>query len=170
MKSEEYPESSQFTITNAINKRDGGMDSDNTEVAGTNDKNDRQIWYFKKDKSAIDVDFNVVSPVGGTWSVEVEGDAASFDITGSYEKITNSGGTVTRQKVEFTAGSTISGTVNDGHPTKISLHIKPKASAASGDQINLRTYVTNADGSVKYSLDSETQLYDLRGYHYFVIR
>ena len=98
------------------------------------------------------------------------GDAASFDVTGSYERITNSGGTVTRQKVEFAAGATISGTVNDGHPTKISLHITPKASAASGDQINLRTYVTNADGSVKYSLDSETQLYDLRGYHYFVIR
>lgn len=170
MKSEEYPESSQFTITNAINKRDGGTDSDDTEVAGTNDKADRQTWYFKKDNSAIDVDFNVVSPVGGTWSVEVEGDADSFDITGSYVKITNSNGTVTRETVTFDAGATISGTVNDGHPTKISLHITPKASAASGDQINLRTYVTNADGSVKYSLDSETQLYDLRGYHYFVIR
>ena len=102
--------------------------------------------------------------------MEIEGDAASFDITGSYEKITNSGETVTRQKVEFAAGSTISGKVNDGHPTKISLHITPKDGAESEDQINLRTYVTNADGSVKYSLDSETQLYDLRGYHYFVIR
>lgn len=170
MVSEDYPQASQFTVTNAINKRDGGKDSDNTDVAGTNEDNDRQTWYFKKDK-AINVDFNISAPVGGTWSVEIEGDAASFDVTGSYERITNSGGTVTRQKVEFAAGAIISGEVNDGHPTKISLHITPKAgAAASEDQINLRTYVTNKDDSVKYSLDSETQLYDLRGYHYFVIR
>ena len=162
MVSEDYPQASQFTVTNAINKRDGGKDSDNTDVAGTNDKADRQTWYFKKN-SAINVDFNVTSPTNGTWTIEAMGDTGVFTISGSYTKYTTTTG-----EVVSLSGTSISGTINEGHPTKISLQITPGASAASGNQLYFKTYVTK-DGK-KISLDSETQLYDMRGYHYFVIR
>lgn len=168
MVSEDYPQASQFTVTNAINKRDGGKDSDNTDVPGTNDKADRQTWYFKKDNSAINVDFNVTSPTNGTWTIEAMGDTGVFTISGSYTKYTTTDGTTTGEVVSL-SGTSISGTINEGHPTKISLKVTPGASAASGNQLYFKTYVTNTDGK-KISLDSETQLYDMRGYHYFVIR
>ncbi len=171
MMSEDYPQASQFTVTNAINKRDGGTDSNDTSVEGTGNKADRQTWWFKSDKTPIEIDFNVTSPVGGTWLVEPQGNTGSFDVTGSYTKYTTDSetGTVNRETVTFEAGQTITGTVNDGHPTKILLKITPKSSAASNDKIYFKTSVTNSSGS-SYSLDSETQLYDMRGYHYFVIR
>ena len=168
MVSEDYPQASQFTVTNAINKRDGGKDSDNTDVAGTNNKADRQTWYFKKDKKAINVDFNVTSPTNGTWTIEAMGDKDVFTISGSYTKYTTTDGTPTGEEVSL-SGTSISGSINEGHPTKISLQITPGESAASGNQLYFKTYVTNTDGK-KISLDSETQLYDMRGYHYFVIR
>ena len=91
------------------------------------------------------------------------GDTGVFTISGSYTKYTTTTG-----EVVSLSGTSISGTINEGHPTKISLQITPGASAASGNQLYFKTYVTK-DGK-KISLDSETQLYDMRGYHYFVIR
>ena len=167
MVSEDYPQASQFTVTNAINKRDGGTDSDDTEVAGTKDSADRQTWYFKKDKKSINVDFNVTSPTNGEWTIVAMGDTGVFTISGSYTKYSATDGTPTSEVVSL-SGTSISGSINKGHPTKISLHITPGTSAVSGKQLYFKTYVTK-DGK-KYSLDSETQLYDMRGYHYFVIR
>ena len=164
MKSEEYPMSSQFTVTNAINKRDGGVDDSvtpNVTVAGNNVKADRQTWYFKQN-GAISIDLNVTSPTGGTWSIVPQGDTDSFDVTCSYTKYT----TTTTGTVE----TGLSGTVNDGRPTNITLTVTPKEGAQSGKQIYFKTYVTNAERTATYSLDSETQLFDLRGYHYLVIR
>ena len=44
----------------------------------------------------------------------------------------------------------------------------PSGTAADDDQLFFKTYVIDTNG-MRQSLDSETQLYDMRGYHYFMV-
>ena len=43
----------------------------------------------------------------------------------------------------------------------------PKSTATAASKLWFNVTVTATDGEV-YNIDSETQLYDMRGYHYFV--
>ncbi len=109
--------------------------------AATEDTNTRQLWHVE-DGNTFKISYKVFLPVGGTWSIVPAGDTGSFTITGAT-----------------------SGTVVDGG-TRVTLEITPN-SGSFGKQLYFNTYVT-ADG-VQYNLDSETQLYDMRGYHYFKV-
>ena len=113
------------------------------EITGdaTEDTSTRQLWHVTAGEK-FQISYKVFLPVGGTWSIVPAGDTESFTITG-----------------------TTTGTVADGG-TRVTLEITPKT-GSSGKQLHFNTYVT-ADG-VQYNLDSETQLYDIRGYHIFKV-
>ena len=102
----------------------------------------RQTWEFLTDGSAT-VDYSIMLPKAGTWRVEICGDTNAFTVDPTY-------GTLS-------AAATGS--------TKINLTITPNKTSAG--TIWLKTFAKMEDGT-EYSLDSETQLYDLRGYHKFV--
>ena len=136
--SENLPQSSQFTIVGAIN----GYDDLHW------DKNKfRQTWYYNN--VPIEVSFKIMTPVNGSWEVVPAGDTGAFTVT------------------NWTSGSsssTLSGDLSDGSSTN---NIILKIAATGEGTLYLKTYVYDSTGK-KYSLDSETQLLDLRGYHYFV--
>lgn len=102
----------------------------------------RQTWEFLTDGSAT-IDYSIMLPKAGTWRVEVCGDTEAFTVTPTSDILS--------------AAATGS--------TKIKLTITPKKTSAG--TIWLKTFAKMEDGT-EYSLDSETQLYDLRGYHKFV--
>lgn len=102
----------------------------------------RQTWEFLTDGSAT-IDYSIMLPKAGTWRVEVCGDTNAFTVTPT--------------------SGTLSAVATGS--TKINLTITPKKTSAG--TIWLKTFAKMEDGT-EYSLDSETQLYDLRGYHKFV--
>ena len=105
----------------------------------------RQTWVLGENTAYVS--FKVISPAGGTWEIVPQGDTEKFTITGALSGDINPRGANTATKVSFS--------------------VTPNG-AVDGDKIWFKTYVTDTDG-ITYSLDSETQLYDARGYHYFVI-
>ena len=145
--SQDYPEASQFTIDGAANVREK-YDPDHRNDGTW--KKYRQYWDVTAG-TPVTIDYKVMSPVGGTWKVELAGPGAdAFTLTGA---------------------NGLSGTVDaeGDNVTPVKLTLTPSASASGIKVVYLLTTVTSADGTVTYSLDSETQLYDLRGYHYFVL-
>lgn len=112
----------------------------------------RQTWVLGNNTAYVS--FKVISPAGGTWEIVPQGDIEKFTITGDLSGNIN-------PRLATTA-------------TKVSFSITPNG-AVDGDKIWFKTYVTDTKGTddtsddITYSLDSETQLYDARGYHYFVI-
>ena len=102
----------------------------------------RQTWEFLTDGKAT-IDYSIMLPKAGTWRVEICGDTNAFTVTPTSGKLSAA-----------TTGSTI-----------INIEITPNKTSAG--TIWLKTFAKMEDGT-EYSLDSETQLYDLRGYHKFV--
>ena len=111
-------------------------------------------------------------PAGGTWELIPQGDVDKFTImlnTGVnddeliWEEVGASGisGAIRSKEDESTFGT-----------TKVLFTIVPKNRTVEGAEaarIWFKTYVYDGPNKTgtKYSLDSETQLYDTRGYHYF---
>ena len=83
--------------------------------------------------------FKIVAPRTGTYTITPVGDTDSF-----------------------TVGGTLSGSIPaDG---KISFTVT--SNTAESKTLHFITSITS--GGVTYNIDSETQLFDIRGYHYFV--
>ena len=90
------------------------------------------------------VTYQIMMPLVGTWAVELCGDdAASFT-------------------VEPTSGN-----LAGANATATYITLKINSNATGEKKLYLKTTVTS--GGETYNLDSETQLYDMRGYHYFVV-
>lgn len=149
--SRDYPQSTQFEPSGDIvnlHKKLGETDTY---------KGYRQCWVFNANGTAT-VTYKVMLPAGGTWKLVPQGDTDSFVVSVSGATSASDG--------------SFSGNIGSDGTTRITFTIKP-ASGAYGEgndpkAIYFKTYVTNAAGTT-YSLDSETQLYDMRGYHYFII-
>ncbi len=117
---------------------DGYAQASQFEISGdATEGSTRQQWTVHTGNEFI-ITYKVFLPEGGTWKIEPKGDVGSFSITGAT-----------------------SGTVEEGG-TRVKLNITP---TAAGKTLYFNTTVTK-DG-VTYNLDSETQLYDMRGYHKF---
>jgi hypothetical protein len=112
----------------------------------------RQYWYFAPD-GVVTVSFKVMLPENGTWSV------TPVDPDGVFEVKNVSSGA--------TSATTLSGPIGDTGSTVVTLEIRYTGTDSSRHQLYLQTFATK--GGNTYSLDSETQLYDIRGYHYFVV-
>lgn len=151
-------QATQFNVIGASNLRelkdeavddDTSMTAEEKEAAKAANKAYRQYWVFPAG-TEVTVTYKIMMPLEGTWAVELCGDdAASFTVSPTSGDL---------------AGS-------DASATYITLKIN---SNASGEKtLYLKTTVTTDDGETDdgetYNLDSETQLYDMRGYHYFVV-
>lgn len=145
-------QATQFAVVGASNLRelkDAAVNANTTmtaeekEAAKAANKAYRQYWVFPAGQE-VTVTYKIMMPLVGTWAVELCGDDASYF------------------SVEPTSGN-LAGA--DASATYITLKIN---STAEGEKtLYLKTTVTS--GGETYNLDSETQLYDMRGYHYFVV-
>ena len=144
------PEATQFVVTGATNGRDA-----------SGNKDYRQYWLFN-DGETVHVTFKVLAPEGGTWSVVKAGaNPDRFTVT-----IPDGQGGTT----ETLSGSIASKAQTGQAPqtTVVTLTITNAATTGNQAELILKTYVTDKNG-VTYSIDSETQLYDLRGHHHFIL-
>ena len=156
-KSEEFPQSTQFSVTGAKNGRD---DLSQGETA-------RQKWYFKPGET-VTVAFKVMLPAGGTWELVPmggeEGNAVAADASLFTIKNVSPG--------EGTVETNLYGPIGTSGSTDVKLEITYNGTDTQPHSFYFLTYVysgANKTGE-KYSLDSETQLYDLgRGYHTFYV-
>ena len=153
--SRDYPQSTQFEPAGNIDNLRDLLRAANNVSSGYNGY--RQCWVFNADGTAT-VTYKVMLPAGGTWKLVPQGDTGSFVVSVSGATVASDG--------------SFSGTIGNDGTTRVTFTIKP-ASGAYGTgkdpkAIYFKTYVTNAAGTT-YSLDSETQLYDMRGFHYFIL-
>ena len=148
-------QATQFNIKGADNLRelkDAAVDADtsmsDTEKAAAKEANKayRQYWVFPAGQE-VTVTYKIMMPLVGTWKVEPLGDTDAFTVTSSTGALTGN-----------LAGATASATY-------ITLTITGTGTAQKS--LYLKTTVTS-NGETN-NLDSETQLYDMRGYHYFVV-
>ena len=114
----------------------------------------RQTWVLGSNTATVK--FKIFSPAGGSWEIVPQGDNLSkFTVNGTAP--TTLTGSIHTRDEEATLGA-----------TQVTFTVASNG-ANPGDQIWFKTYVytgPNKSGD-KFSLDSETQLYDLRGFHYF---
>ena len=150
-------QATQFSVNGASNLRDlkdAEVDThtdwtpERIKEAKNANKAYRQYWVFPAGQE-VTVTYKIMMPLVGTWAVELCGDdAASFT-------------------VEPTSGN-LAGTTASA--TYITLKIKTAATLTGEKTLYLKTTVTeDGEDGETYNLDSETQLYDMRGYHYFVV-
>ena len=137
----QQPQASQFAVEGVRNVYEIHNNSDTYKPY-------RQTWVLGS--ATATVSFKVFTPFDGRWEIVPQGDTDKFLVNGNVPE-------------------TLTGRVHaQGAPvTWISFTVSSNG-ASDGDRIWFKTYVTSPDGQ-KFSLDSETQLYDLRGYHYFQI-
>ena len=114
-----------------------------------------QTWVLG-DKTA-NVYFKIFTPLGGTYTIK------------PYVK--KADGTIVEGSTGFTVDGDLSGNIGtagqDHVATKVNFTVTANG-AANGDQLFFKTTVKDENGAI-YNLDSETQLYDTRGYHYFMV-
>ncbi|MBQ6177747.1 MAG: hypothetical protein IJK29_11160, partial [Bacteroidales bacterium] len=145
--SDQLPQSSQFNVSGVHNV----YELHNTDEG----KALRQTWVLGSQTATVT--FKIFSPEGGSWEIVPQGAVDKFTVNGTTPATMY--GHINTRTEEDTEGA-----------TKVTFTVSSNG-ASAGDQIWFKTYVyTGADRTgIKSSLDSETQLYDARGYHYFRI-
>jgi len=164
-----YPEATQFDVTGAENAR---------YFDGTKHDEFRQYWLMTPTDEAT-ITFKVMSPVGYYWRVVPQGDdIASYTITGNGTAENGLKGKIEATKKITVIEDGVEKEVEVATTTNVVITVKAKSTTDTAEhKLWFKTYVVSADGTVQYSLDSETQLYDLvtnpavgpRGYHYFIL-
>ena len=148
-------QATQFNVNGASNLRelkDAEVDThtdwtdEQKKQAKEANKTYRQWWVFPAGNT-VTVTYKIMMPLEGTWTVEPCGDTGSFTVTSSTGALTGN-----------LAGASATATY-------ITLTIT--SNATDKKSLYLKTTVTS--GGETYNLDSETQLYDMRGYHYFIV-
>ena len=143
-KASDHVQTTQFTVSGV------GVKNGRDDLSLGSDF--RQYWYFAPD-GVVTVSFKVMLPENGTWSV------VPVDPDGVFEVKNVSEGAE--------SASTLSGPIGDTGSTVVTLEIRYTGEDSNRHVLYMQTFATKGDNT--YSLDSETQLYDLRGYHYFVV-
>ena len=145
-------QATQFSVNGASNLRElkdavvdasTTMTDDEKKAAKNANKAYRQYWVFPAGQE-VTVTYKIMMPLEGTWAVELCGDDAS----------------------SFTVSPT-TGTLAGADASATYITLKINSNATGEKKLYLKTTVTS--GGETYNLDSETQLYDMRGYHYFVV-
>ncbi len=154
-----YPEATQFEVEGVNNGRYYTTAAQTEPVAGRDAKAFRQYWLMDASHPAT-VKFKVMSPIGFDWLVVPEGDTDAFTITSNVDE------------EGYTAGGlrgpikTVDGTAAT---TNVILYVRAAEGVTEEKSLHFKTYVISRDDAVQYSIDTETQLLDFRGYHYFIL-
>ncbi len=140
--SAQLPQSSQFVVTGVQNVYQLHNTAEGKAL--------RQTWVLRANTATVT--FDIFSPVHGTYEIVPQGATDKFTVA-------------------FTEGG-LTGTIADPRvpgesKTKVTFTVTPSG-AAAGDRIWFKIYATSASG-IRYNLDSEVQLFDTRGFHYFRI-
>ncbi len=158
--SEEFPQTTQFSVVGAKNGRD---DLNQGESA-------RQQWYFKTGET-VTVSFKVMLPAGGTWEVVPMGGTEDNPVAADANLFTVKNVSVPVNDVP-TVETNLYGPIGQSGSTDVKLEITYNGSDSAPHSFYFLTYAysgANRTGE-KYSIDSETQLYDRgRGYHTFFV-
>ena len=147
--SNETPQSTQFAVTGAGIKN--VYELHKTEA----NKVYRQTWVLGE--NTANVSFKIFSPVGGEYKIK------------PYVK--KADGTIVEGEEGFTITGDLTGDIGIAGQEHVATKVKFTVAAngaANGDQLFFVTTVKDTD-DVLYNLDSETQLFDSRGYHYFMV-
>lgn len=158
--SAEFPQTTQFSIVGAKNGRN---DLNQGETA-------RQQWYFKPGET-VTVSFKVMLPAGGTWEVVPMGGTEDNPVVADANLFTVRNISVPVNEVP-TVSTNLYGPIGQSGSTEVKLEITYNGSDPAQHSIYFLTYAysgANRTGQ-KFSIDSETQLYDYgRGYHTFFV-
>ena len=141
--SDKLPQASQFAVSGVSNVYDLARQAEQY-------KDYRQTWVLGTNTASVS--FKIFSPRGGRYKI------APFVEDARGNIVAGTGG--------FEVEGELSGVMSTDVATKVQFTVKA-GTAAAGEKLFFKTYVTG--GSETYSLDSETQLYDMRGYHYFMV-
>lgn len=147
---DDLPEATQFVVNGANNGRIYTSGDQTSPVAGRDATAYRQYWLMKSGTPTT-VTFKIMAPEGGTYEIVPQGDVDQFTIEGSLTGSINSKPASSTTPAETTVVTFIITSTTD----------------VADAVLYFKTYVSK--GGIKYSIDSETQLYDVRGYHYFVM-
>ena len=157
--SDKVPQASQFAVSGTGVKN--VYDDLHHTAAG---EPYRQHWVLASGTTAK-VSFNIMSPFGGTYKITpaAGSNASDFDIAYFEE---DADGNLTP-----TSGTGTIGKQKDGKKftTVVTFTVTPKSTASSTSKLWFNVTATAPDNEV-FNIDSETQLYDIRGYHYFVTK
>lgn len=163
VENKDYPEATQFEVEGVNNGRNYTAADQTEKVPGRDAKAFRQYWLLDKDHPAT-VKFKVMSPVGYDWLVVPEGNVSDYNITSNMKA---------DEEGKYEAGGLrgpILTEIGTAATTNVILYISAKnASDTAEHTLHFKTYVISKDDKIQYSLDTETQLYDFRGYHYFIL-
>ena len=162
----DYPEATQFAVEGVNNGRYyTAADLTEPDKAEPGDKKFRQYWLLDTNHPAT-VKFKVMSPIGYDWLVVPEGDTGAFEIKSNLtaedvgdSEVYKAGGL--RGPIK-----TVDGVATT---TNVILYISAKEDQTGVKALHFKTYAISRDDKIQYSLDTETQLYDFRGYHYFIL-
>jgi hypothetical protein len=154
--SEEFPQSTQFSVTGAKN---GSADLSQGDAA-------RQKWYFKPGET-VTVTFKMMLPAGGSWEVVPMGGEEGNAVAADANLFT-----IKNLSPDATSETALYGPINNTGSTDVKLEITYNGSDTAQHSFYFLTYAytgANRTGE-KYNIDSETQLYDRgRGYHTFYV-
>ena len=144
------PEATQFVVNGANNGRYYTSGDQTSPVENRDAEAYRQYWLMKSGTPTT-VTFKIMAPEGGTYEIVPQGNVDQFTIRGSL------------------SGDINSKPANSSTPSKTTVvTLKITSTTTTEDAVlYFKTYVSK--NGIKYSIDSETQLYDVRGYHYFVM-
>ena len=158
--SEEFPQTTQFSVVGAKNGRDNLNQGESA----------RQQWYFKTGET-VTVSFKVMLPAGGTWEVVPMGGTEDNPVAADANLFTIKNVSVPVNDVP-TVETNLYGPIGQSGSTDVKLEITYNGSDSTPHSFYFLTYAysgANKTGE-KYSIDSETQLYDRgRGYHTFFV-
>ena len=145
--SDKLPQTSQFYVSGVHNVYELHNTAEGKAL--------RQTWILGDNTATVS--FKIFSPEGGSWEIVPQGAVDKFTVNGTTPATLS--GSINTRTQEASSGA-----------TKVTFTVSPNG-ASAGDQIWFKTYVyTGADKTGdKISIDSETQLYDIRGFHYFRI-
>jgi|GEM_PF-3988387 len=148
----------QFAVKNATMAREYLK-----EKEGVDYKYARQTWICTSGTDTK-VTFKVLSPQNSKWqwTIKPNGD---FDAFSNIRVKTNEGENGTTRNITDENG--VSGNLVDDNPTYFTIHFTP-SSTTDYKVMYFTVLLTDPDGNV-INIDFTTQLYERRGYHYFVL-
>lgn len=168
----DYPEATQFEVSGANNGR--YYSTAYVTVSDKDNKDDRQKWLMKND-ATVTVKFKIMSPDGWNWLVVPCGDVTAFTITSNMEGNALTGPvsntkTVGDETIATTTNVIFYITAKNPEDTAThELYFKTYVVDPNSGVVDQDTGEVDPDTLTMYSLDSETQLLEMRGYHYFYL-
>ena len=152
--SDDLPQAGQFNVSTNVKNVYQLHNTDEGKAL-------RQTWVLGSETATVT--FKVFSPEGGTWEIEPQGATDKFTVTYDGSAVTGAfyGHINSRSEEDHGSGATV-----------VTFTVKASGAEAR-DRIWFKTYVYDGKEAprtgTKFSMDSETQLYDMRGFHYFRI-